>query len=122
MAHFAELNSQNVVLRVIVVGNDDVNNLPFPESEPIGVAFCQGIFGADTQWVQTSYNANFRYNYACADFVFDPVAQAFIPPKPFPSWLLDTNTYQWQPPASYPSDGKLYVWDETTQSWVLLAD
>lgn len=122
MAHFAELNPKNVVLRVIVVGNNDVDNLPFPESEPIGIAFCQSIFGADTRWAQTSYNASFRHNYACAGFVFDPTAQAFIPPKPFSSWLLNTSTYQWAPPVPYPSDDKTYVWDETTQSWVTPTD
>jgi hypothetical protein len=121
MAHFAELAQDNTVLLVIVVGNDSINNLPFPESEPVGIAFCQSLLGADTRWAQTSYNANFRYNYAGIDYTFDPTPApngAFIPPKPYPSWLLDTNTFQWEPPVPYPTDGGVYTWDEETQAWV----
>jgi hypothetical protein len=121
MAHFAELAQDNTVLQVIVVGNDSINNLPFPESEPVGIAFCQSLLGADTRWAQTSYNANFRYNYAGIDYTFDPTPApngAFIPPKPYPSWLLDTNTFQWEPPVPYPTDGGVYTWDEETQAWV----
>lgn len=125
MAHFAQLDEHNIVLQVIVVSNDTINNLPFPESEPIGIAFCQSLLGADTRWAQTSYNANFRYNYAGIGYTFEPVASpngAFIPPKPYPSWLLDTTTFQWKPPVPYPNDGKMYYWDEATQSWVLMPD
>ena len=121
MAHFAELAQDNTVLQVIVVSNNDVNNLPFPESEPVGIAFCQSLLGPDTRWAQTSYNANFRYNYAGIGYTFDPTPTpngAFIPPKPYPSWLLDTSTFQWQPPAPYPTDGGVYTWDEDTQTWV----
>lgn len=121
MAHFAELDQDNIVLQVIVVGNDSINNLPFPESEPVGIAFCQSLLGPSTRWAQTSYNANFRYNYAGIGYTFDPAPSpngAFIPPKPHPSWLLNTNTFQWEAPVPYPSDGWLYVWDEATQSWV----
>lgn len=121
MAHFAELDQDNIVLQVIVVGNDSINNLPFPESEPVGIAFCQSLLGPDTRWAQTSYNANFRYNYAGIGYTFDPTSSpngAFIPPKPYPSWLLNTNTFQWEPPVPYPTDGGIYKWDEETQSWV----
>jgi hypothetical protein len=121
MAHFAELAQDNTVLQVIVVGNDSINNLPFPESEPVGIAFCQSLLGPDTRWAQTSYNANFRYNYAGIGYTFDPTpapSGAFIPPKPYPSWLLDTNTFQWEPPVPYPTDGGIYTWDEETQTWV----
>ena len=123
MAHFAELDQDNIVLQVIVVGNDSINNLPFPESEPVGIAFCQSLLGPDTRWAQTSYNANFRHNYAGIGYTFDPTPSpngAFIPPKPYPSWLLDTNTFQWQSPVPYPTDGGIYEWDEETQSWVLV--
>lgn len=122
MAHFAQFDGEYVVINVIVVGNDVIDNLPFPQSEPIGVEFCQSLYGADTNWAQTSYNGNFRYNYAGVGYLFDPTAQpngAFIPPKPYPSWLLNTNIYQWEAPVPYPDDGKIYVWDEQTQSWVL---
>jgi hypothetical protein len=121
MAHFAQLDAQNLVMQVIVVNNDVIENLPFPESEPVGVAFCQSLFGSDTNWAQTSYNANFRYNYAGAGCFFDvSVAPngAFIPPKPYPSWLLNTTTFRWQAPVPFPDDGNAYYWDEATQSWV----
>jgi len=124
MAHFAELAQDNTVLQVIVVSNSDVSNLPFPESEPVGIAFCQSLLGPDTRWAQTSYNANFRYNYAGIGYTFDPTPApngAFIPPKPYPSWLLNTNIFQWEPPVPYPSDGGLYEWDEATQTWVPVA-
>jgi hypothetical protein len=121
MAHFAELDQASTVVQVIVVGNDSINNLPFPESEPVGIAFCQSLLGPDTSWAQTSYNANFRYNYAGIGYTFDPTPSpngAFIPPQPYPSWLLDMNAFQWEPPVPYPADGGIYEWDEETQSWV----
>lgn len=121
MAHFAELDQDNIVLQVIVVSNETIGDLPFPESEPVGVAFCQSLFGSETNWAQTSYNASFRYNYAGIGYTFDPTPSpngAFIPPKPYPSWLLNTNTFQWEPPVPYPTDGGIYEWDEATQSWV----
>lgn len=125
MAHFAQLDEHNIVLQVIVVSNDTIDNLPFPESEPVGIAFCQSLLGADTRWAQTSYNASFRYNYAGIGFTFDATPApngAFIPPKPYPSWLLNTNTFQWQAPIPCPNDGNAYVWDEATQSWVLVPE
>lgn len=120
MAHFAELDGNYVVTEVIVVNNDVVNNEPFPVSEPIGVAFLQSLFGSMTVWKQTSYNANFRKNYAGIGYTYDPVLDAFIAPKPYPSWLLNTTTCQWQAPVPYPDDGKTYIWDEATLSWVLV--
>lgn len=84
MAHFAKLDENNVVLQVIVVNNEVLQNLPFPESEPIGVAFCQSLFGADSVWKQTSYNGNFRGEYAGIGFTYDPTADVFVPPPPPP--------------------------------------
>jgi hypothetical protein len=122
MAHFARLDESNTVTEVIVINNEVIENKSFPESETIGVQFCQSLYGADTLWVQTSYNANFRYNYAGTGYTFDATALpngAFITPKAYPSWVLNTATYQWQAPIPYPNDGEKYSWDETTQSWVL---
>lgn len=118
MAHFAKLDDASLVMEVIVVSNETLNNLPFPESEPVGVAFLTEWSGGYTNWKQTSYNASFRKNYAGIGFTYDPILDAFISPKPFPSWLLNTETCQWQAPTPYPSDGNLYTWDEATQSWV----
>jgi len=125
MAHFAQLDANGIVTQVIVVSNDVINNEPFPQSEPIGIAFCQSLYGVDTKWTQTSYSASFRYNYAGIGYTFDATPSpngAFIPPKPYPSWLLNTNTFQWEPPVPYPNDGKTYQWDEATQSWVLIPE
>lgn len=118
MAHFAKLDDQGVVVEINVVNNDTLNNLPFPGSEPVGTAFLTDWSGGYTNWKQTSYNANFRKNYAGIGYTYDANLDAFIPPKPYPSWLLNTNTCQWQPPVPYPTDGKIYQWNEETQQWV----
>jgi hypothetical protein len=78
MAHFAQLNENNVVIQVVVVNNEVVQNLPFPESEPLGVEFCRSLYGVNTVWKQTSYNGNFRSTYAGVGFVYDPVNDKFI--------------------------------------------
>jgi hypothetical protein len=81
MANFAKLDENSIVTEVIVVNNETINDLPFPDSEPVGVAFCQSLFGSTTVWKQTSYNANFRKNYASIGFTYDPVLDEFIPPQ-----------------------------------------
>ena len=116
MAHFAELDSNNVVLRVIVVANADTSSADGTEKEYIGQAFCERLFGGD--WKQTSYNSNFRKNYAGIGFSYDEGRNAFIPPKPFASWTLNETTCQWDAPTPMPTDGKHYQWDESTTSWV----
>jgi hypothetical protein len=118
MAHFVKLNDQNVVIDGTVVNNETVGNLPFPESEPVGVAFLTEWSGGYTNWKQTSYNASFRKNYAGVGYTYDAALDAFIYPKPYPSWLLNTETCQWQAPIPYPTDGKYYYWNEDTQQWV----
>ena len=116
MAHFAQLNENNVVLQVIVIHNNELLDNGV-ESEAKGIAFCQSLFPG-TSWVQTSYNANIRKNYAGIGFTYDAQRDAFIPPKPFPSWVLNEATCQWESPVPYPQDGKRYIWDEATQTWV----
>lgn len=118
MAHFAKLDPQRVVIDVNVVDNATIDNLPFPESEPVGISFLTEWSGGYPLWKQTSYNSNFRKNYAGIGYVYDEVLDAFIPPKPFPSWLLNTNTAQWDPPIPYPNDNKFYQWNEETQNWL----
>lgn len=120
MAHFAQLDPSGVVAQVIVVSNETIQNLPFPESEPVGVAFCQSLLGADTEWKQTSYNGNFRKNYAGEGYTYDAARDAFIAPQPYPSWVLNEATCQWQAPVPYPSAGGRYYWDEPTVSWVFV--
>ena len=116
MAHFAQLDDQNTVLQVIVVHNNELLDNGV-ESEAKGIAFCQFLF-PNTRWAQTSYNGNIRKNYAGVGFLYDPIRDAFIPPKPCPSWGLDETTCQWEAPVPYPQDGQRYVWDETQQNWV----
>jgi hypothetical protein len=115
MAHFAEIDENNVVLRVIVVANKDTADANGNEVDSIGVAFCQRLLGGN--WKQTSYNGNIRKNYAGIGYTYDADIDAFVPPKPYPSWALDENA-QWQAPVPMPDDGKMYSWDEATQSWV----
>jgi len=116
MAHFAELDDTNVVQRVIVVGNNDLLDENGNESEQKGIDFCVNLLGGI--WKQTSYNATFRKNYAGAGYLYDPILDAFIQPQPYPSWILNETTCQWESPVPYPTDGKTYYWDETTISWV----
>jgi|688.fasta_scaffold161830_2 hypothetical protein len=116
MAHFAEIDDNNVVLRVIVVANKDTADANGNEVESIGVAFCQRLLGGN--WKQTSYNGNIRKNYAGIGYTYDAGIDAFVPPKPYPSWVLNSNTAQWEAPVPMPQDGKMYSWDEATQSWV----
>lgn len=117
MAHFAKLDENNVVLDVNVVNNSDVGNLEFPESEALGIAFLTAWSGGYTRWRQTSYSSKFRAHYAGIGFTYDEARDAFIPPSPFPSWLLDEATLSWQAPVPYPEDGAAYYWNEATQSW-----
>lgn len=123
MAHFALINSNsNIVFRVDVVSNDDVDNLPFPESEPIGIAFLQPWDEPNTYWKQTSYNNNFRKHYAGIGYTYSAELDAFVPPQPYPSWTLNVTTCLWIPPVPYPNDSNpfnMYAWDEATQNWVL---
>lgn len=116
MAHFAELDSNNVVTRVIVVDNKDTADENGNEVEAIGIAFCQNLLGGN--WVQTSYNNNFRVHYAGVGYTYNAALDAFIRPKPYPSWVLNSQTCNWDAPIPIPDDGKAYSWDESTTSWI----
>ena len=117
MAHFAEIDANGVVQRVIVVANKDTADVDGNESEAIGVAFCQNLLGGN--WKQTSYNANIRKHYAGIGYTYDAGRDAFIPPQPYPSWALDADC-NWQAPVPMPTDGKMYSWDEAAQAWVVV--
>jgi hypothetical protein len=118
MAHFAKINSQtNLVVEVNVVNNNDLGNLPFPESESVGIEFLKSWNTPGTYWKQTSYNGNIRKNYAGIGYTYDAGRDAFIPQQPYPSWLLNETTCLWEAPVPYPTDGEYYVWDESTLSW-----
>jgi hypothetical protein len=117
MAHFAELDGNNVVLRVVVVANKNTADANGVEKEYIGQAYCERLFGGT--WKQTSYNANFRKNYAGIGYTYHEDIDAFAPPQPFPSWTLNPDTAMWEAPIPMPvsEDGTIYLWNETTQSW-----
>ena len=140
MAHFAQLDENNVVTQVIVVGNSDTSDVNGVESESIGVAFCQKLLGADTNWKQTSYNANMRGNYAGIGYTYmSNVAtlgvgstDIFIEQQPYASWTIGVGTARWYSPIPEPAltDDQIaaksyYTWDESayqadnTTGWVL---
>ena len=118
MAHFGQLDENNIVVQVIVISNDDLLDENGVEQETLGVAVCKAIFGDDTAWAQASYNNNFRKQYANIGDKFVADADLFYNPvSPYPSWTLDDN-YDWQPPTPKPDDGKPYDWDEDSLTWV----
>jgi hypothetical protein len=116
MAHFAELDESNIVIRVIVVAD---------EHEADGENWCNNFAGGT--WKQTSYNTfagvhslggtPFRKNYAGSGYTYDSARDAFIAPQPYPSWTLDEDTCRWDAPVTMPDDGKRYDWDEDTTNW-----
>ena len=116
MAHFAKLNKHNVVTDVVVVNNEELLDNGV-ESEEKGIVFLTLWSGGYYKWRQTSYNGSFRKNYAGVGYTYDEIRDAFIPPKPFPSWVLNETTCQWQAPVPMPDDGNMYGWDEETQSY-----
>ena len=114
MAHFAQLDN-NVVTQVIVVHNNELLDENGLESESKGIAFCTSLLGGS--WVQTSYNGNIRKNFAGIGYTYDEARNAFIPPKPFNSWLLNEETCRWDSPVPHPEDGKKYAWNEDIINW-----
>jgi hypothetical protein len=117
MSYFAQLDDDNVVVQVIRISNSDAPDPAPDNSEPLGQAFIASL-GLPGVWKQTSYHATFRKNYAGIGYLYDAEADVFIPPKPYPSWMLDDDTCLWRPPTPYPDDGNTYVWDEDTLTWV----
>ena len=102
MSHFAKIDSNNIVTEVIVAEQDFINS---------------GAVGDSFLWIQTSYNKNFRKNYAGIGFSYDSTRDAFIPPQPYPSWILNEDTCLWECPVAYPDDGNMYTWNETDRQW-----
>lgn len=116
MAHFAELDENNIVKQVIVVSNNELLDESGNESEQKGIDFCVNLFGG--RWIQTSYNGGIRKNYAAQEYIYDSVRNAFIAPKPYASWKLDEESCKWIPPVECPvEEGKVFEWEEETLSW-----
>jgi hypothetical protein len=126
MAHFAELDENNVVRQVIVVSNQDILDSNGDESEDVGINFCKKLFGQNTVWKQTSYNNNFRCRYAGIGMIYEDEYDVFLHKQPYPSWFLDTEDYEWYPPIAEPKlteeqkeYGSYYGWNEENQEWEL---
>jgi hypothetical protein len=102
MSHFAKIDSNNIVTQVIVAEQDFINS---------------GAVGDSFLWIQTSYNNNFRKNFAGIGYTYDKTRDAFIPPQPYPSWALNEDTCLWECPVARPDDGNIYNWNEETQAW-----
>ena len=107
MAHFAKINNTNTVTEVIVAEQDFINS---------------GKVGDSFLWIQTSYSKSFRKNFAGNGYTYDKTRDAFIPPKPYGSWILIEDTCQWEAPVAYPTDGKIYEWNEVDKRWDLKDD
>ena len=123
MAHFAELDENNKVLRICVVDNAHVPS----DMHVDGETWCENFWGG--RWKQTSYNRTFRKTYATIGSTYDEERDAFIEPRPigyddkiFYSWILNETTCEWDPPVPYPEDGKIYIWDETNIKWTELIE
>ena len=111
MAHFAKLGTGNIVEKVIVVSND------IATTEQAGSDFINKLYNTRDVWKQTSYNNNIRKNFAGIGYTYDQTRDAFIPPKPFNSWILNETTCQWEAPITRPTGDLAYVWNETTKTW-----
>lgn len=115
MAHFAKLDENDTVIAVIVVNDEWLNDGTEVENEALGISALQ-TWSGHPYWAQTSYNDRIRVRYAGIGYTFDRIRNAFIPPKPYASWVLDDATINWTAPVPMPAEGKWY-WDEETLSW-----
>jgi len=118
MAHFAEIDSDNIVKRVLVVHNSVLMDENGIEKEELGKSFLKNMLGGD--WIQTSYNNSFRKNFASIGYTYDSHLDAFLPPKPYINWILDESTFCWKPPFPHPDDGREYRWDDVQITWIPL--
>ena len=111
MAHFAKLGIGNIVEKVEVVSND------IATTEQAGADFLNNLYNTRDIWKQTSYNRNIRKNFAGIGYTYDQERDAFLPPKPFNSWILNDDSCVWEAPISKPDDDKKYNWNEINQTW-----
>ena len=117
MAHFAKLDKTNKVISVEVLMNDVITDANGVEQEQLGINFLTDINNGGW-YKQTSFNGNFRKNFAGVESKYDPGRDAFISVQPYASWTLNETTCRWEPPTARPDDGKLYTWNEATTAWV----
>ena len=119
MASFAKIGLNNKVIEVLSVHNNELKDSNGVEQENIGIDFLTKLTGWAI-WKQTSYNNNFRKNHAGIGYTYDEDRDAFIPKKPYNSWILNETTCLWEAPVAYPDDGERYTWNETNQTWDLV--
>ena len=122
MAYFAKLGTGNIVENVISINNSVITDSNGIEQEQLGVDFINKLYNTRDVWKQTSYNNNIRKNFAGIGFQYDQSRDAFIPPKPFNSWILNEDSCRWESPIPYPQDNNKYSWNEQTKSWDLIED
>jgi len=122
MAYFAKLGTGNIIEKVISINNSVITDANGIEQEQLGVDFINKLYNTRDVWKQTSYNRNFRKNYAGIGYQYDQTRDAFIPPKPFNSWILNEDTCIWEAPVAYPQDDNNYRWNEQTLSWDIVED
>ena len=118
MAHFAKLDENNFVIMVCSVNNNELLDENGVEQESKGIDFLTSWSGGYTNWKQTSYNGNFRKNYAGIGDRYDNEKDAFISTQPYSSWILNSDTCRWEAPVPFPNDDKLYYWNEDILNWV----
>lgn len=127
MAHFAQIDENNIVLQVIAVNNDAIKDNDGVEQENLGIDFCKQLYGQDTVWKQCSFHAGngveylkgtaLRKNFPSIGSEYRPDLDAFITIKPWDSWVLNETTCGWEAPVAYPSDGIIYTWSDENKSW-----
>lgn len=119
MAYFAQLNSLNNVDQIISINNSVLREpeISFPQTELLGQMFISDVLKLPGVWKQTSFNKSFRKNFAGVGYSYDKDRDAFIPPKPYNSWILNEYSCNWDSPVPYPNDGNSYSWDEQNQTW-----
>jgi hypothetical protein len=120
MAYFAKLGTGNIVEQVISINNDVITDANGVEQEQLGNDFINKLYNTRDVWKQTSYNGNIRKNYAGIGYSYDQTRDAFIPPKPFDSWILNEDTCLWEAPVALPDTENRYTWNETTTTWDLV--
>jgi hypothetical protein len=117
MAYFAKLGTGNIVEQIISINNSVITDSNGIEQEQLGVDFINKLYNTRDVWKQTSYNNNFRKNYAGIGYQYDQTRDAFIPKKPFNSWILNEDTCLWNAPVAMPIDDNRYTWNESTLTW-----
>jgi hypothetical protein len=117
LAFFSRLDDENFVIQVIALPRTDLKNTEYPDSEVLGQEYIRNTIGLPGYWIETCYYGKIRKNYGLPKFYYDKEKDAFIPPRPYESWLYNEETFSWYPPISKPDDENVYIWNETIRNW-----